>query len=168
MLGLESFFSPATLGFMQMFKPSMCLACSRGTTLKQSLRVVCYPTVHQLPYNEGLWGPGKKLCPTAQCLLKNWKGNICLYYIFLCFCPLNDSKVTNVDFSYSASQSWIHAFSNTFCARPVHSCSEAFQTLSIYSSMHLNEGKAVEPCCSCLSRENSWSICQLVKSTYSF
>lgn len=101
---------------------------------------------------------------------KNAEKETSAYTIFppLFFLSLNASKANKVDFSNPATQSWIHAFSNPFYACHIHSCSEALQTLLIYSSMNLNEGNAAEPSRPRSSGGISRSICQLIKNTHPF
>lgn len=81
---------------------------------------------------------------------------------------MNGSKVNKVHLSNLATQSWIHAFSNSFCACHAHTRSVVLQTLVIYSAMNLNGGNSVKPSCSCSPDGISQSICQFIKSTYSF
>lgn len=89
-------------------------------------------------------------------------------FFFLSFFPLNGSKVNKVDFSNPATRSWIRASSNSFCACHAHTCSVVLQMVVIYSAMNVNEGNAVKPSCSRCLDGISRSICQLIKSTYSF
>lgn len=145
----------------------MPLEFSEGTILKQSPHLVCYPTAHQLQYNDGLCGPREATVSKGpKCMLKTLKRKHLLILYFSFFLALNGSKLNKVDFSNLATQSWIHVFSNSFCACHTHTLSVILQTLVIYSTMSLNEGNTVEPSCFCSSDGISWCICQFIKSTY--
>lgn len=138
--------------------------------LERSPHVVCYPTGHQLQHKDSLCAPREAALAKAPSVCWNyWKGNISFYCIFLSlFFPQNGSKVNKVDFSNPATWSWIRASSKSFCACHAHTCSVVLQMVVIYSAMNLNEGNAVKPSCSRCLDGISRSICQLIKSTYSF
>lgn len=167
-LRLEGFFPPVTSESTKSLNPE-CLWLVEEEAHRGRFPH-CYPTVYWLQYNGGLCAPREATvsnCP--ECLLKTLKRK----HLLILYPPpfslsLNASKANKVDFSNPATQSWIHAFSNPFYACHIHSCSEALQTLLIYSSMNLNEGNAAEPSCPRSSGGISRSICQLIKNTHPF